>query len=116
MVQATNSFLIRKQTFIVKNNRPIDEVYLREKKVSKLAIGHATQSNILHSLFRIFCVQKLGQGTYGEVSAATHRENGQKRAIKVIPRSKIRNWDRFQTEVKILQQLVRIKLFSFSSQ
>ena len=34
MVQSQNSFLIRKQTFIVKNNRPIDEVYLREKKVS----------------------------------------------------------------------------------
>jgi len=34
MVQAQNSFLIRKQTFIVKNNRPIDEVYIREKKVS----------------------------------------------------------------------------------
>ena len=35
MVQSQNSFLIRKQTFIVKNNRPIDEVYLREKKVSQ---------------------------------------------------------------------------------
>ena len=50
--------------------------------------------------------QTLGKGTYGEVSAAVHRENGQKRAIKVIARSKIKNWERFQTEVKILQTLV----------
>ena len=52
--------------------------------------------------------QQLGKGTYGEVSAATHRETGQRRAIKVILRSKIKNWDRFQTEVKILQTLVRV--------
>ena len=39
MVQAQNSFLIRKQTFIVKNSRPIDEVYLREKKVSHKLIA-----------------------------------------------------------------------------
>lgn len=83
--------MIRKQTFIVKNQRSVDEVYIREKK-------------------------KLGSGTYGEVSAAIHRENGQKRAIKVIPRSKIRNWERFQTEVKILQQLDHpnvIKLYEY---
>ena len=78
MVQAQNSFLIRKQTFIVKNNRPIDEVYIREKKVSLfdeilkwLICIHPLCFNSF-----IYFFKKLGQGTYGEVSAATHRENG----------------------------------------
>jgi len=62
---------------IVKNTRPIDEVYKRDKKT-------------------------LGKGTYGEVHRAVHNETGQKRAIKTIARSKIKNWERFQTEVKIL--------------
>lgn len=35
---------------------------------------------------------------------------GQERAIKVIPRAKIKNMDRFKTEVKILQTLVCIHL------
>ena len=103
---AGGDFLIRKQTFIVKNNRSIDEVYIREKKVSLLILTKLTH----------ICKQTLGKGTYGEVSAAKHRENGQKRAIKVIPRSKIRNWERFQTEVKILQQLDHpnvIKLYEY---
>ena len=48
-------------------------------------------------------LQAIGKGTYGEVTRATHRETGQVRAIKLIPRSKIKNWERFQTEVRILQ-------------
>jgi calcium-dependent protein kinase len=44
----------------------------------------------------------LGKGTYGEVCAATHRDSGHTRAVKTIARSKIKNWDRFLTEVKIL--------------
>lgn len=54
-------------------------------------------------------MQALGKGTYGEVVSAKHRETGQIRAVKTIPRSKIKNWERFQTEVKILQQLVSAK-------
>ena len=34
-----------------------------------------------------------------------HRETGQMRAVKIIAREKIKNWDRFLTEVKILQTL-----------
>jgi hypothetical protein len=41
---------------------------------------------------------------------AIHRETGSVRAIKLIPRSKIKNWERFQTEVRILQQLVSNKV------
>jgi calcium-dependent protein kinase len=38
------------------------------------------------------------------------------RAVKEIPRSKIKNWDRFLTEVKILQELDHphvIKLYEY---
>merc|ERR1712165_460120 len=60
--------------------------------------------------------KQLGKGTYGEVTACTHIETGQRRAIMVIARSKIRNWERFQTEVRILQQLDHpnvIKLYEY---
>jgi calcium-dependent protein kinase len=46
--------------------------------------------------------KELGKGTYGVVSIGEHKQTGQKRAIKLIARSKIKNWDRFLTEVKIL--------------
>lgn len=68
---------------IVKNKTPIDDVYKREKKT-------------------------IGKGTFGDVSICTHRDSGQKRACKAIAREKIKNWERFQTEVKILQTLVRV--------
>jgi len=69
--------VIRKQNLIVKNSADIDTVYKREKKA-------------------------IGKGTYGEVVRAKHKDTGAIRAIKLIPRSKIKNWERFQTEVKIL--------------
>lgn len=50
------------------------------------------------------------------MSGATHISTGQRRAIKVILRSKIRNWERFQTEVRILQTLDHpnvIKLYEY---
>lgn len=83
--------MIKKENFIVKNSANIDSIYKREKK-------------------------PIGKGTYGEVIRAKHRETGQIRAIKLIPRSKIKNWERFTTEVRILQQLDHpnvIKLYEY---
>ena len=34
MVDPNGGFIMRKQTFIVKNFKTVDEVYIREKKVS----------------------------------------------------------------------------------
>ena len=45
---------------------------------------------------------KLGSGSYGVVHKATHRATNYERAIKVIARNKIKNMDRFKTEVKIM--------------
>lgn len=47
--------------------------------------------------------QTLGSGTYGTVNKVEHLTTGHIRACKTIPRNKIKNWERFQTEVKILQ-------------
>jgi len=44
----------------------------------------------------------LGSGTYGTVNKVEHLTTGHLRACKTIPRNKIKNWERFQTEVKIL--------------
>jgi hypothetical protein len=44
-------FLIKKETMIVKNKAPIDEVYKRDKKT-------------------------IGKGTYGDVSICIHRDSG----------------------------------------
>jgi len=38
-----------------------------------------------------------------------HKITGQERAIKSIAKSKIKNMERFKTEVKILQTLVTIR-------
>ena len=54
----------------------------------------------------IMIIQKLGSGSYGVVYKAIHKTSGSERAIKVIPRSKIKNMDRFRTEIKIMQHLV----------
>lgn len=71
-----------------------------------------------HKIGQVYDIEAktLGKGTYGEVSKAVHKDTGQVRAIKKIPRSKIKNWDRFLTEVKILQQLDHphvIKLYEY---
>jgi calcium-dependent protein kinase len=50
------------------------------------------------------------------VKTAIHRKTKQVRAVKVIARKKIKNWDRFTTEVKILQTLDHpniIKLYEY---
>jgi calcium-dependent protein kinase len=76
---------------IKKNVREIKEVYHFEKK-------------------------ELGRGTYGVVHKVQHRTNKDWRACKKIERKKIKNWERFQTEVKILQTLDHpnvIKLYEY---
>ena len=55
---------------IVKNARAISEVYKIDNKT-------------------------IGSGTYGTVHKVVHLTTGHIRACKTIPRSKIKNWDRF---------------------
>lgn len=91
MVEAKGPVLIQKSTMILKNEKKITEVYDMEES-------------------------KLGSGSYGTVHKAIHRVTGNERAIKVIPKEKIKNMERFKTEVKILQTLDHpnvIKLYEY---
>ena len=82
---------------IKKNFNDINNVYNIERGVS---IHDDLIRNNMTS--KINNIQKLGSGSYGVVHKGTHKITGYERAIKVIPRSKIKNMDRFKTEVKIL--------------
>ena len=88
-----DQFMIKKETMIKKNTLDIKSVYDMESGVSLPLI----RDNLL---------QKLGSGSYGVVHRAIHKTSGSERAIKVIAKSKIKNMDRFRTEVKIMQKLV----------
>ena len=61
-----------------------------------------------------FLTQELGQGTYGRVILAQNKITKAKRAIKIIPKSKVKNTERFKSEINILKGLDHpniIKLF-----
>lgn len=49
--------------------------------------------------------KKLGEGTYGKVTEVKHLQSGHIRACKMIPRLKIKNWERFLNEVSIMQNM-----------
>ena len=75
-----SDIVIKKSTMIRKNEQPIGEVYLVHKK-------------------------PLGTGAYGVVSLCKHKVTGQERAVKKVAKKKIKNMERFQQEIEILQQL-----------
>jgi calcium-dependent protein kinase len=45
----------------------------------------------------------LGDGAYGQVFIAKHRASNQERAIKKIPKSRIKHPDRLQTEIDVMK-------------
>ena len=84
-------FFFKKETFIAKKTSKMTDVYTVDSKT-------------------------LGSGTYGVVKKVSHNITHQVRACKIISRKKIKNWERFQTEVKILQTLDHpniIKLYEY---
>mmetsp|Transcript_5722 Transcript_5722/g.6134 ORF Transcript_5722/g.6134 Transcript_5722/m.6134 type:complete len:474 (+) Transcript_5722:35-1456(+) len=48
---------------------------------------------------------KLGEGTYGNVIKGYTKEGNNPRAIKVIPKSKVKNPERFKLEIEIMRHL-----------
>lgn len=50
--------------------------------------------------------KELGAGTYGRVVKGTHKITKAIRAIKIIPKAKVKNHERFATEINILKNLV----------
>jgi len=51
-----------------------------------------------------FTNELLGSGGFGEVYLVKHLESGQMRAAKKIPRSKIKNYERFMNEIIALKE------------
>ena len=47
----------------------------------------------------------LGTGAYGVVSLCVHKQTKQERAVKKVAKKKIKNMERFEQEIKILQML-----------
>ena len=81
MERVIEDILIKKSTMIQQNQNPISACYKIDKK------------NV------------LGSGTYGVVHRVLHKKTKQIRACKTIPWKKIKNKQRFEDEVKILQTL-----------
>lgn len=79
-MEKNTNFLIRKETFIKKNDQRIEQVYRISKK-------------------------PLGTGAYGVVSKCTHLTTKQERAVKKVAKKKIKNMERFKQEINILQKL-----------
>lgn len=83
--------LIKKQTFITKNEGKLEEVYKLGKK-------------------------KLGSGAFGVVTKCRHRTSKQNRACKTIAKKKVKNMAQFNAEINILQLLDNpyiLKLYEF---
>ena len=48
---------------------------------------------------------ELGKGTYGRVVMAKIKDSSSRRAIKIIPKIKVTNLERFKTEIEIMKKL-----------
>ena len=64
---------------------------------------------MIYSVYLSF-IQILGQGSYGTVVSAIHIPTNQARAVKIIPKAKVSNPERFRTEIEILKTLVKYAL------
>lgn len=47
----------------------------------------------------------LGEGSYGVVQTCVHKDTNQERAVKIVPKDKIKDMKTFQQEISILQEL-----------
>ena len=80
MDKSGRDVVIKKQTFITKNQKPFKEVYKIDKN-------------------------PMGSGAFGVVSKCQHRELGFTRACKKVCKKKIKNMEKFKQEIEILQEL-----------
>jgi len=83
---------------------------------SFLIVESAGQLNAVYDVEE----RKIGQGGYGSVSKATNKSTKQQRAVKTIPKSRLKDIEAFKTEVNIMKELDHpniIRLFeSFEDQ
>jgi hypothetical protein len=75
--ETLDQIIIRRQSMITKNEKPLETVYKLGKK-------------------------PLGSGAFGVVIKCRHRVTKQDRACKTISRKKVKNMDQFKAEISIL--------------
>lgn len=78
---ADNKVVVKKQWFIKSQTGKVDDSYQAASK------------------------KTLGQGTYGSVIKVKLKNGNQQRAIKIIPKSRVRNPQRFLNEISIMRNL-----------
>mmetsp|Transcript_28650 Transcript_28650/g.50961 ORF Transcript_28650/g.50961 Transcript_28650/m.50961 type:complete len:468 (-) Transcript_28650:1097-2500(-) len=49
--------------------------------------------------------QEIGSGGYGRVLLGTHKSSGETRAVKIIQKSRVKDYLTFQTEIEIMKKL-----------
>lgn len=52
-----------------------------------------------------FTEESIGEGSYGSVRRAVHKPTGQVRAVKILPRDRLKFLPKFRDEVKIMKEL-----------
>lgn len=62
-------------------------------------------SEDINKYYKINEKNELGSGSYGKVIKSVHLKTGEVRAIKVIPKRKVKNKERFKSEVDILRSM-----------
>jgi len=48
---------------------------------------------------------KVGEGSFGQVLKITHKQTKEMRAVKIIPKARIKNPDKFKSEIEILRNV-----------
>ncbi|KAL4486032.1 hypothetical protein ABPG72_003966 [Tetrahymena utriculariae] len=76
-----NKVIVKKQWFIKSQTGKVDDFYQAASK------------------------KTLGQGTYGSVIKVKLKNSNQQRAIKIIPKSRVKNPQRFLNEINIMRNL-----------
>ena len=71
-----------------------EEIKISKKSLVEFSSAPVTQNYHI--------TEKIGDGTYGQVYRAEHRRTGMISAIKQIPKSKIKKYERLETEIQIL--------------
>ena len=74
-----------------------------KKEAPKYILGPEQQRNIEESYD--LSGQELGRGTYGRVIITSVKGSNQKKAVKIIPKSRVSNHERFKSEIDIMKKL-----------
>ena len=80
-----------------------------EQGTGKIEDNYEIDERMVHpTIFSLKYDQELGSGTYGRVIKAKNKYTKASRAIKIIPKAKVKNHEKFKNEIDILKELVSV--------